>query len=71
MGRTFPGWVCKFPPYVAHQQVNNDVGSIFYFGYLAGQFPSGYLMQRLPVGRVVSATVVIWGGIVLTVSCMP
>ncbi|KAJ3553692.1 hypothetical protein NPX13_g10826 [Xylaria arbuscula] len=44
------------------------LGSIFYFGYLAGQIPSGYLLQRLPVGRVVSATVIIWGAIVLTVS---
>ncbi|KAI3321565.1 allantoate permease [Xylariaceae sp. AK1471] len=49
-----------------HGQDFSWLGSIFYFGYLAGQFPSGYLMQRLPVGRVVSATVVIWGGIVFT-----
>ncbi|KAI1307487.1 allantoate permease [Xylaria venustula] len=42
------------------------LGSIFYFGYLVGQIPSGYLMQRFPVGRVVSTTVLIWGAIVLT-----
>ncbi|KAI1328667.1 allantoate permease [Xylariaceae sp. FL0255] len=42
------------------------IGSIFYFGYLAGQFPSAYLIQRLPVGRFVSVTTIIWGIIVLT-----
>lgn len=26
-------------------------GSIFYFGYLAGQYPAGYLLQRLPMGK--------------------
>ncbi|KAI0913128.1 allantoate permease [Ustulina deusta] len=49
-----------------HGQDFSWLGSIFYFGYLAGQIPSGYLMQRLPVGRVVSVTVIIWGTIVLT-----
>ncbi|KAI0393068.1 allantoate permease [Xylariaceae sp. FL0594] len=49
-----------------HGQDYSWLGSIFYFGYLAGQFPSGYLMQRLPVGRVVSCTVILWGTIVLT-----
>jgi sugar phosphate permease len=28
------------------------LGSIFYFGYLLGQPPSGYLLQRLRVGKV-------------------
>ncbi|KAI0509622.1 allantoate permease [Xylaria bambusicola] len=49
-----------------HGQDFSWLGSIFYFGYLAGQIPSGYLIQRLPVGRVVSITVIIWGAIVLT-----
>ncbi|RWA05260.1 hypothetical protein EKO27_g9847 [Xylaria grammica] len=49
-----------------HGQDFSWLGSIFYFGYLAGQIPSGFLMQRLPVGRVVSVTVIIWGAIVLT-----
>lgn len=26
-------------------------GSIFYFGYLLGQYPSGYLLQRLPIAK--------------------
>ncbi|TGJ83374.1 hypothetical protein E0Z10_g5406 [Xylaria hypoxylon] len=49
-----------------HGQDFSWLGSIFYFGYLAGQIPSGYLIQRLPLGRVVSTTVIIWGAIVLT-----
>jgi sugar phosphate permease len=27
------------------------LSSIFYFGYLAGQPPAGYLLQRLPIGK--------------------
>jgi hypothetical protein len=27
------------------------LGSIFYFGYLLGQYPSGYLLQRLPIAK--------------------
>jgi sugar phosphate permease len=27
------------------------LGSIFYFGYLAGQYPAGYLLQRLPMAK--------------------
>jgi hypothetical protein len=30
---------------------HGDIGSIFYFGYLAGQYPAGYLLQRLPIGK--------------------
>lgn len=41
-------------------------GTIFYFGYLISQFPSAYLMQRLPVGRFVSCTTIIWGIILMT-----
>ena len=42
------------------------LGSIFYFGYLISQFPSAYLIQRLPVGRFVSLTTIAWGIILLT-----
>lgn len=42
------------------------LGSIFYFGYLISQFPSAYLMQRFPVGRVVSLTTLAWGIILMT-----
>lgn len=31
--------------------VNKCAGSIFYFGYLIGQIPAGYLLQRLPMAK--------------------
>lgn len=42
------------------------LGSIFYFGYLASQFPSAYLIQRFPIGRVISLTTLAWGIILMT-----
>lgn len=41
-------------------------GSIFYIGYLVFQFPFGYLLQRLPTGRLLSITVICWGAILLS-----
>jgi hypothetical protein len=34
------------------------LGSIFYFGYLLGQPPSGYLLQRLRVGKVLGVVTI-------------
>lgn len=42
------------------------LGSIFYFGYLAGQWPGGYLLQRLPTGKVLATTTLLWGVILMT-----
>ncbi|KAL5115037.1 hypothetical protein ACEQ8H_007078 [Pleosporales sp. CAS-2024a] len=42
------------------------LGSIFYFGYLAGQYPAGYLMQRLPIAKVIGVCTVGWGVILMT-----
>ncbi|KAF2087945.1 putative allantoate permease [Saccharata proteae CBS 121410] len=36
------------------------VGSIFYFGYLLFEYPSSFLIQRLPVAKFFSATVLVW-----------
>jgi len=33
------------------------LSSIFYFGYLFAQYPAGYLLQRLPTGRFIGATI--------------
>ncbi|KAF4537693.1 MFS general substrate transporter [Lasiodiplodia theobromae] len=41
-------------------------GSIFYIGYLALQYPHNRLMQRFPVARYVSVSVVVWGIILAT-----
>ena len=33
-------------------------GSIFYFGYLVGQYPSGYLLQRLPIAKFIGTATI-------------
>ena len=35
-------------------------GSIFYFGYLAFSYPASFLMVRLPLGKYLSGTCVVW-----------
>lgn len=37
------------------------LGSIFYFGYLAGTFVHAYFLQRLPLSPYISVIVIIWG----------
>lgn len=32
------------------------LGSIFYIGYLAAQYPVGYALQKLPIGKFLSVT---------------
>ncbi|KAL3475720.1 major facilitator superfamily domain-containing protein [Aspergillus californicus] len=39
--------------------------AIFYFGYLAFSWPSSYLMVRLPIGKYISTTVLVWGGVLM------
>lgn len=41
-------------------------GSIFYFGYLAGQYPAGYLLQRLPIAKFLALCTIGWGIILMT-----
>ncbi|KAL2009580.1 hypothetical protein VTN00DRAFT_5387 [Thermoascus crustaceus] len=42
------------------------LSSIFYFGYLVAQYPAGYALQRLPTGKVLSITTLIWGALLMT-----
>ncbi|KAK5174755.1 uncharacterized protein LTR77_001838 [Saxophila tyrrhenica] len=35
-------------------------------GYLIAQYPAGYLLQRLPTGRLVGVTILIWGTLIIT-----
>ncbi|KAL1981720.1 hypothetical protein VTN96DRAFT_2277 [Rasamsonia emersonii] len=42
------------------------LGSIFYFGYLIAQYPAGYVLQRLPIGKVLGITTIIWGALLMT-----
>ncbi|ETS84336.1 hypothetical protein PFICI_02361 [Pestalotiopsis fici W106-1] len=45
-------------------QQYNWVGSIFYFGFLLGEWPFGPVMQRLPIAKLLSGTVLMWGVLV-------
>ncbi|KAK7729015.1 hypothetical protein SLS57_002247 [Botryosphaeria dothidea] len=36
------------------------VGSIFYFGYLLFEYPTSFLIQRFPVAKFFSVTVLVW-----------
>ncbi|KAJ4523287.1 hypothetical protein HRR78_000783 [Exophiala dermatitidis] len=49
-----------------HGQDYSWLGSIFYFGYLWAQYPGGYLLQRLRIGKVIGATTIFWGIILIT-----
>ncbi|KAF4971633.1 hypothetical protein FZEAL_9793 [Fusarium zealandicum] len=40
-------------------------GAIFYLGYMIWEFPTSMLLQRLPINHFMSATVVIWGTILM------
>ncbi|XPS77869.1 hypothetical protein M3J09_009893 [Ascochyta lentis] len=42
------------------------LGNIFYFGYLAGQYPAGYLLQRLPMAKFLGFCTLGWGVILMT-----
>ncbi|KAF9892118.1 hypothetical protein FE257_002524 [Aspergillus nanangensis] len=39
--------------------------AVFYFGYFAWSWPSGYLMVRLPIGKYITASVLVWGGVLM------
>lgn len=41
------------------------VGSIFYFGWLVAEYPMNVVLQKLPVGKSLSAAVLIWGAMVM------
>ncbi|WPV16536.1 hypothetical protein CLAFUW4_07601 [Fulvia fulva] len=42
------------------------LGSIFYFGYLVAQYPAGYALQRLPLGKFIGAMILAWGILIIT-----
>lgn len=49
-----------------HGQDYSWLSSIFYFGYLIAQYPAGYLLQRLPIGKFVGGTILAWGTLIIT-----
>ncbi|KAF4910912.1 putative transporter [Colletotrichum fructicola] len=40
--------------------------SLFYFGQLCSEYPAAYLMSRLPITLFVGVTIIIWGGVEMT-----
>jgi MFS transporter, ACS family, allantoate permease len=40
-------------------------GAMFYFGYLAGQYPANYLLQRYKTARTLSCAAITWGVLML------
>ncbi|KAH7312680.1 allantoate permease [Stachybotrys elegans] len=44
----------------------SELALLFYVSYLAFEFPTGYLMQRLPTAKYLGANVILWG---LMVAC--
>ncbi|KAJ5227639.1 uncharacterized protein N7469_007645 [Penicillium citrinum] len=43
----------------------NWSSAVFYFGYFAWSWPSGYLIVRLPLGKYLALAVFIWGGVLM------
>ncbi|KAL4937230.1 hypothetical protein BDV06DRAFT_232730 [Aspergillus oleicola] len=47
------------------------VSSIFYFGYLIWQWPTNFLILRLPVAKYLAANTLLWGTVVaMTAACV-
>jgi len=46
--------------------IGNDyswVSSMFYFGYLAFEYPTNRLLQRLPIGKFSACAIIAWGAV--------
>ncbi|KAL7414753.1 major facilitator superfamily domain-containing protein [Mrakia frigida] len=46
----------------------STLGSLFYIGYLVAEYPSSYLLQKLPINRYVPTMVVLWGMVLAVTS---
>ncbi|RDI78123.1 hypothetical protein Vi05172_g11910 [Venturia inaequalis] len=42
------------------------LGALFYIGYMFWEYPTNLLLQRFPVARFMSATVILWGIILMS-----
>jgi len=36
---------------------------MFYFGYIAWEYPTNRLLQRLPIGKYSATCIILWGGV--------
>ncbi len=37
------------------------IATIFYISFICCEFPTGYLMQRLPLSKYLGANIILWG----------
>ncbi|ORY22195.1 major facilitator superfamily domain-containing protein, partial [Naematelia encephala] len=44
------------------------LGSMFYFGYLVGEYPLGLALQKLPLAKVTSFNIIAWGAMLCLMS---
>lgn len=45
-----------------HDQQYSWLGSIFYLGYLAMEFPVIWILTCVPMGKYLGASLILWGG---------
>jgi MFS transporter, ACS family, allantoate permease len=64
------GWAVLFTFKTDLHLVGDDyswASSIFYFGLLASQYPSNYLLQRFSTVKVLSGAILLWGSMMLAI----
>ncbi|KAJ6024666.1 MFS general substrate transporter [Penicillium herquei] len=44
------------------------LGSMFYFGYLAFEYPTSFVMQKIPVSKWLSMNLFFWGGLTMALA---
>ncbi|GAW25924.1 putative MFS general substrate transporter [Rosellinia necatrix] len=49
-----------------HGQQYSWLSSLFYIGYLVAQPVAGYALQRLPLGKFIGGTILVWGLLTIT-----
>ncbi|WOO79402.1 putative transporter [Vanrija pseudolonga] len=47
------------------------LGSIFYIGYVVGEYPMCLLMQKLPLSKLSAVNIVLWGGVLCLMAAVP
>lgn len=45
--------------------MNSWLGTILYMGVLVGEYPTNFLLQKLPVAKYLAANVFCWGVVVV------
>ena len=61
-----------YSPHMQHLQGQQYswVSSVFYFGYFFWEYPTTYLIARLPVAKYLAVNTLVWGAVVaLTAAC--